>query len=205
MKIHIRPLEEGGTGVPTAEEVLRAYARARGFATQGMGIPDESRAARYVLKDYVRGKLLFCHPPPADPPIDAQYFNRDLYDIEHLPPKRRAALAASLDAASAAGSGNPSLMDDSDMISLPPEQGTKSAQLDQKFFARGQGNGVMKMPFHHQYSEQGRKQLSGRKMREMLALEKDVNPTDLRLNGKKHFKGNKRKTKAKKEVDPEYD
>jgi len=37
---------------------------ARGFARSGQGNPDESRAARYVLKDYVNAKLLFCHPPP---------------------------------------------------------------------------------------------------------------------------------------------
>jgi large subunit GTPase 1 len=30
----------------------------------GQGNPDEARSARYVLKDYVNGKLLFCHPPP---------------------------------------------------------------------------------------------------------------------------------------------
>lgn len=28
------------------------------------GQPDQSRAARYVLKDYVNGKLLYCHAPP---------------------------------------------------------------------------------------------------------------------------------------------
>lgn len=28
------------------------------------GQPDQSRSARYVLKDYVKGKLLFCHAPP---------------------------------------------------------------------------------------------------------------------------------------------
>lgn len=30
------------------------------------GSPDESRAARLVLKDYVSGRLLFCHKPPKD-------------------------------------------------------------------------------------------------------------------------------------------
>jgi large subunit GTPase 1 len=210
MKIYIRPLEEGGTGVPTASEVLRGYARARGFATSGLGIPDESRAARYVLKDYVKGKLLFCHPPPVDPPIDDQRFNRDLYDLQHLPPKRRAALAASMDKLSTVDSVTPSLMDDgddsdsSDIVSLPVE-GAKTAKLDKSFFARGQGNGVMKQPFHHQYSEQGRKELSGRKMKEMIALEKDVDPADLKMNNKKHFKGNKKRVKAKKEADPEFD
>lgn len=28
------------------------------------GQPDQSRSARYVLKDYVCGKLLYCHAPP---------------------------------------------------------------------------------------------------------------------------------------------
>jgi large subunit GTPase 1 len=199
MKIHIRPLEEGGTGIPTAEEVLRAYATARGFSTQGLGQPDESRAARFVLKDYVKGKLLFCHPPPSDPPIDPQAFNKDLYDEAHLPQKRRAALAAHMEAL-VTGSEDPSLIDDPEMIPLPPIQGEKSNRLDKKFFSRGQGNGQLTMPFHYQYSEQGQsagKQLTGRKARELLALEKDVEPSELKMSSKKHFKGNKRRVKAK--------
>lgn len=28
------------------------------------GQPDQSRSARYVLKDYVTGRLLYCHAPP---------------------------------------------------------------------------------------------------------------------------------------------
>lgn len=28
------------------------------------GQPDNPRAARYILKDYMNGKLLFVHPPP---------------------------------------------------------------------------------------------------------------------------------------------
>lgn len=28
------------------------------------GQPDQSRSARYVLKDYVNGRLLYCHAPP---------------------------------------------------------------------------------------------------------------------------------------------
>lgn len=35
----------------------------RGFMTAN-GQPDQSRSSRYVLKDYVNGKLLFCHAPP---------------------------------------------------------------------------------------------------------------------------------------------
>ena len=72
--IHIPTVseDEGGTGVPSGLEVLSAYAVARGFVRQGQGNPDESRAARYVLKDYNNARLLFAHPPPG---VDADDFN----------------------------------------------------------------------------------------------------------------------------------
>ena len=195
VKVQTRPAEEGGTGMPTAEEMLSAYARARGFATTGQGQPDQSRAARHVLKDYVNGKLLYCHPPPKDPPIDGREFNRDLYNIAHLPQKRRAHLAVEAERA-ITGSEDPSLMDDPDPIPAAPVQGQKTQRLDRKFFGPGQTNaGHVTMPFNYQYSEQGKKQLAGRKERTMMALEKNIDPADLRMSGKKHFKGNKRKPK----------
>ncbi|KAA6411981.1 MAG: P-loop containing nucleoside triphosphate hydrolase [Lasallia pustulata] len=203
IKISTRPLEEGGTGIPTAEEFLAAYAIARGFAKTGQGQPDESRAARYILKDYVNGKLLFCHPPPSDPRIHPRHFNRDLYGTEHLPQKRRAASAAHAEA-SAAGAEDPSSPpDDPDTRPAAPVQGAKSSRLDSTFFAPGQrGAARLKMPFSYQYSEQGLaagKQLSGRKQRTMLALGTDVDPADVRAMGagKKHFKGRKATAKAK--------
>lgn len=185
MKINIRPLEEGGTGVPTAEEMLIAYAKARGFTRTGQGQPDESRAARYILKDYVSGKLLFCQPPPLD--IDPMEFNRELYDEGHLPEKRRLALA-SIDSSH---DDDDISVADSDVI---PLQGAKSKKLDGAFFSQGQGNSAhLRMPFSHKYSEQGTasgKQLSGRKQKTMLAMEKDVDPSDVALlTSKKHFKG----------------
>ena len=194
MKIETRPIEEGGTGTPTAEEILSALARARGFATTGQGQPDESRAARYVLKDYVKGKLLFCHPPPSDPQIDEKEFNRELYDESHLPQKRRAALAIH-DEAEALGEEDPSLMDDEDMMPPPPVQGAKSQNLDRRFFAPGQGNGGhIKVPASFGFKGSG--DLSGRKQRTMVALERGIDPSEVRAgNGKKHYKGNKRKGK----------
>ncbi|KAL8951502.1 MAG: hypothetical protein Q9222_002529 [Ikaeria aurantiellina] len=200
VKVHTRPLEEGGTGIPTAEEILTAYAIARGFAKTGQGQPDESRAARYILKDYVSGKLLFCHPPPSDSLIDAREFNRELYNMEHLPQKRQAILAAQAEE-SIAGTTDPSLMDSPDLVPAPQLQGDKSTRLDRKFFGPGQANsGHLTMPFNHQYTEQGmasRKQLSGRKERTMLALEKNIDPADLKLlNSKKHFKGRRGAPKA---------
>ncbi|KAI9721497.1 MAG: hypothetical protein M1812_002259 [Candelaria pacifica] len=203
--IHTRPLEEGGTGIPTAEELLIAYAIARGFAKTGQGQPDESRAARYILKHYVSGKLLFCQPPPHEPPIEPRAFNRELYDEEHLPQKRRAHLAVEAEA-SITGSEDPSLMDDSDLLPLPPTQGAKSTRLDKRFFGPGQtSGGHLAMPFNHKYSEQGTasgKQLSGRKQRNMIALERNIDPADLKLlTGKKHFKGGKRNAKSRTEVE----
>nr|XP_033329259.1 large subunit GTPase 1 homolog [Megalopta genalis] len=47
---------------PTAEEILNAYGYNRGFMTQN-GQPDNPRSARYVLKDFVNGKLLYCVAP----------------------------------------------------------------------------------------------------------------------------------------------
>lgn len=49
-------------------ELLRAYGGMRGFMASH-GTVDEPRTARYLLKDYVVGKLLYCHPPPGRDPI----------------------------------------------------------------------------------------------------------------------------------------
>lgn len=197
--IKTRPAEEGGTGVPTAEELLMAYARARGFTKPGIGAPDESRAARYILKDYVNGKLLYCEPPPGSD-IDARDFNRELYDIGHLPEKRRVALAAALDSMALKEEDGISL--DTEVVALPA--GPKSQKLDKSFFGPGRGTrGHLSMPFNHKYSEQGKaaaaavggsaaggKQLSGRKARVMIAMEKGLDPKDVLLaSSKKHFKG----------------
>ena len=199
MKIQIRPLEEGGTGVPTSDEVLRAYAIARGFQTQGLGQPDESRAARYILKDYVKGKLLYCHPPPMEPPIDARRFNRELYDENHLPEKRRHYYASATAAAAAAGSSeDPALSDDDFDMASAPMTGEKSSRLDKKFFGPGQGTGHVSRPFHYQYSEQG-KQLTGRKLKTLVAMEKGVDASEVQMNSKKHFKANKRRAKKVRE------
>ncbi|XP_054719870.1 large subunit GTPase 1 homolog isoform X2 [Uloborus diversus] len=55
---------EGAENVhPTAEEFLNAHGYNRGFMTQ-RGLPDNARSARYILKDFVNGRLLYCHAPP---------------------------------------------------------------------------------------------------------------------------------------------
>ncbi|KAL2852923.1 hypothetical protein BJY01DRAFT_207498 [Aspergillus pseudoustus] len=200
INIHTRPVEEGGTGIPTAHDVLRAYARARGFATTGQGQPDESRAARYVLKDYVNGKLLFCHPPPPldgseTEPIDEVEFNKDLYDWAHLPPRRQAMLLAAQQSSS----------------SKAPVEGLKSQNVDKGFFGAGaqSSGGKLNLPFNAKYTEQGkeiRKPLTGRKERMMVAMERGVDVSEVRGSSKKHFKvkHKNQKNARKGPVDDDY-
>ncbi|KZT35631.1 P-loop containing nucleoside triphosphate hydrolase protein [Sistotremastrum suecicum HHB10207 ss-3] len=78
LSIRHRTEEEGGDDQVTGEDLLMSYAIARGFARSGQGNPDEARAARYVLKDYVNAKLLFCHPPPT---ISDDEFNAQTREI----------------------------------------------------------------------------------------------------------------------------
>ena len=170
--IKTRPIEEGGTGEPTGEELLRAYARARGFFTQGLGQPDESRAARYVLKDYVNGKLLFVEPPPESE--DGKAFNTELYAETSLPEKRRAALVAGTDRLNLTDTlspdhvSSPALESHEDLTDsqsnttymLPSEQtaapsGQKSQNLDKAFFGARSNGGHVTRPFNFKYTEQG--------------------------------------------------
>ncbi|PYH74104.1 ribosome biogenesis GTPase LSG1 [Aspergillus vadensis CBS 113365] len=208
VKINTRPIEEGGTGIPTSHELLRAYARARGFATTGQGQPDESRAARYILKDYVNGKLLFCHPPPVpegNDPIDPIEFNKDLYDMAHLPARRQAQLAKMLQNEE---------VTDPELLALikPVEKGARSRNLDTGFFGPGAkgSTGRLTLPFNAQYTDQGqemRKQLTGRKERMMVALERGVDVSEVKSgSSKKHFKANKRRAKKvrKNAMDEDY-
>ncbi|XP_032193286.1 large subunit GTPase 1 homolog isoform X1 [Mustela erminea] len=64
---------------PTSEELLTAYGYMRGFMT-AHGQPDQPRSARYILKDYVNGKLLYCHPPPGRDPVTFQQQHQRLLE-----------------------------------------------------------------------------------------------------------------------------
>lgn len=66
----------------------------RGFMTAN-GQPDQSRAARYILKDYVNGRLLYCAAPPTiEQSTFQQYPARIRKEIveEELPEQRLRAL-----------------------------------------------------------------------------------------------------------------
>ncbi|KAI6063199.1 Large subunit GTPase 1-like protein isoform X1 [Aix galericulata] len=86
----IRPREdEDPDRKPTAEELLTAYGYMRGFMT-AHGQPDQPRSARYVLKDYVNGKLLYCHPPPGIDPNDFQHQHKRCPDSRTVQASRQA-------------------------------------------------------------------------------------------------------------------
>ncbi|KAG2211834.1 uncharacterized protein EV154DRAFT_521060 [Mucor mucedo] len=124
IRIRTVPIEDGGTGIPTSAEFCSTYAIARGYVRSSQGNPDESRAARYILKDYVNGKLLFCHPPPG---IDADEFNKEINEaalkvFKKLAPTTRVPSTALNYVAPSDGSRN--------------QSGSKTDAVDKAFFEK---------------------------------------------------------------------
>ena len=72
VKLALPAAHEAADRPPTAAEVLRAYARSRGHVVSS-GLPDEARAARQILKDYLSGKLPHFELPPGCPRSKAWY------------------------------------------------------------------------------------------------------------------------------------
>ncbi|KAF7233114.1 hypothetical protein EG68_07101, partial [Paragonimus skrjabini miyazakii] len=61
---------------PTPYQLLAAHAFSHSFMT-AKGNPHYDRSARLILKDYVQGRLLYCHPPPGMDASTFQYLGRD--------------------------------------------------------------------------------------------------------------------------------
>lgn len=213
--IHIRSLEEGGTGIPTAEELLVAYALSRGFTKAGQGNPDESRAARYVLKDYVAGKLLYVQPPPNG--VSGTEFNSEIYaNSESLAKKKAPASHVPPTASTYIHRGpsdlsrglqqqySPAGLVDSSFFqqTKPVNAGIKGIQSLAARGAHGTVNGkVIMYPFQQRLAEDGNampepgKMLTGRKARAQAALDLGL-PAEEIKNSKKHYKGmTKQKTR----------
>ncbi|XP_027195414.2 nucleostemin 3 [Dermatophagoides pteronyssinus] len=53
-------------------ELLTVYGYSRGFMTQ-RGLPDTSKAAKYLLKDFVQGRICYCYAPPN---VDQQQYHQ---------------------------------------------------------------------------------------------------------------------------------
>jgi len=56
-------------------DLLRAHAHMRGF-NSAHGRLDVARSSRVVLKDFVNGRILYCHPPPSLSPAQRARFYR---------------------------------------------------------------------------------------------------------------------------------
>jgi large subunit GTPase 1 len=104
----------------------------RGYTRSGQGNPDEARAARYILKDYVNAKILYCHPPPG---ISEVSFNERTHELALLRAvdKKRAPVTR-------VGKGADTFVPSNVPVSTPdgilPALGTghKSKAVDQAFF-----------------------------------------------------------------------
>lgn len=87
-----KPLEgEDPNRSPFAEELLLAYGYNRGFMTAN-GQPDQSRAARKMLKDFVNGKLLYCSAPPTVKQTEFHTYPErrgEEIPLENLPPRQQ--------------------------------------------------------------------------------------------------------------------
>ncbi|VEU23079.1 DEKNAAC104006 [Brettanomyces naardenensis] len=186
IKIPTKLTEEGGSGVPSASEFLTAYAKARGYMTSGYGSADENRAARYILKDYVNGKLLYVEPPPhidfsRASEAECKKFNEELYTIERLPPQRKQQVLSAI-AEKGFSVDEFNLSTDLDKLALPsaiPEilpqkmsqrqkfDRTVVKEVDDEFFQMNNVRGVLDSPFHLKKSLPGgkRHEKKNRKMK----------------------------------------
>ncbi|KAH3666618.1 hypothetical protein WICMUC_005602 [Wickerhamomyces mucosus] len=196
--IPTRAIEDGGDGVPTSQELLTAYARARGYMTQGFGSADQPRAARYILKDYVNGKLLYVHPPPKlddnNAPLSQEEkleFNKELYTLKSLQDNRKEQILTALSSKGI----NPDTFDlatDLSKISFSSHiastetsasksvnHGGKQAaiineteDLDREFFNMNGVKGTYSTPFHKLQAENGSSKKHNKKNKSKLAKKK---------------------------------
>ncbi|KAI7883458.1 P-loop containing nucleoside triphosphate hydrolase protein [Lichtheimia hyalospora FSU 10163] len=205
IRIRTQPKEDGGSGIPTSAELCSAYAIARGYFRSSQGNPDEARAARYILKDYVNGKLLYCHPPP-NYKLDSLEFNKEnnqsaMHTQKKLAPVTRVPATAA-NYVAPAGQATPT--------SAP--RGSKTEAVDRSFFhahmsapsVRGKAAGMMRgggfsrvtmYPHQRALADDGTPLPQGR--RERLAMVAQNAEAAGMLPGKKHHKKGKKHVKVR--------
>ncbi|EGG08778.1 uncharacterized protein MELLADRAFT_77243 [Melampsora larici-populina 98AG31] len=170
----------------TATALLCAYAVARGLSTGGggQGRPDESRAARPILKDYVNARLLYCEPPPV-PGIKPDEFNaaglRSNIVPRKLAPINRVPVNAD--------------------TYIRPTGSRRADALDQSFFQSVALHGVAPVPSAHFLVKGRAAQLDCPTRLRLVPGEVQVlGPNGLPVTGKnskKHFKGKSKRTKMR--------
>ncbi|CAL1695115.1 unnamed protein product [Somion occarium] len=148
LSIRSRGVEEGGNGKITGEDLLITYAIGRGFTRSGQGNPDEARAARHILKDYVNAKLLYCHPPPGISEDDFNVQTREIILHRAIGKKR----APTTRVVKGADTFVPANLSQPNIANSAPAPGRNSSRVDQEFFASNQG--LSSRPFVQQNGQE---------------------------------------------------
>ncbi|KAL5533987.1 hypothetical protein ACEPAG_447 [Sanghuangporus baumii] len=194
LTIRTRTEEEGGDGMVTAEDLLTAYAIARGFARSGQGNPDEARAARYILKDYVNAKLLYCHPPPG---VSDQDFNSRAHEyiLSRLARRKRAPATRVTKNADTFLSIGEDTKQNNKVHSVDDSFFSSESTLSARPFLQGPGRHGQTFSRSNLYPHQNvvnddGTPLQGRRAR--IASVLAANGGEVGGKSKKHFKGNKR-------------
>lgn len=204
LTIKVKGVDEGGDGKVTAENFLISYAGAfvllwhpvyafipflvaRGFTRAGQGNPDEARAARVVLKDYVTGKLLFSHAPPG---ISDAEFNEETHRIalRRAAGKKRAPVTR-------VGKNADTFVTSAPLPGGAPG-GAKTNALDSTFFQENSNSSLAS----HAYAKSGALPSRSKLFPHQNVLTNDATPLNLRqariasvlanqgVTGKKHHK-----------------
>ncbi|VDK58332.1 unnamed protein product, partial [Cylicostephanus goldi] len=116
---------------PSALNLLTSLAFMRGFMSAA-GVPDCSRAARFLIKDVVAGKLRWVACPPG---VDQEEFNSHLYPAD----------------AEKSGSGRVQL-EQLERRGLLEGEGAANRELDAKFFEEEKGAAHIKCSKHNKIS-----------------------------------------------------
>ncbi|GES94684.1 P-loop containing nucleoside triphosphate hydrolase protein [Rhizophagus clarus] len=182
IKICTKSPEEGGNGIPTAEELLATYAGARGFTKSGHGNLDESRAARYILKDYVNGKLPFCHPPLAE--ISPREFNAELHNLKLYTKTKKTVSSSS------------TITHDDNMSKSYAEinVSTKSRAFDKSFFSNRTQLPKIKGKYGGEFSRVKLYSIHGKLDDNGKLIDEGGSPSSM-ISSKKHHKKGKRNAK----------
>lgn len=173
---------------------------ARGFTRAGQGNPDEARAARFVLKDYVDARLLFCHPPPG---ISGDEFNAPqqaiaLEALQRAGKKKAPITRVTKDAVTYT---TPSTSLDT---GAPKGQSARSKQLDDDFFT--DGTGLSDKPFVKSANAGGQAFARTINYPHQKVIGNDGRPIEGGVQipipvGKKHYKGGREKHRSGKGYD----
>ncbi len=108
---------------------------ARGLTRASFGMPDTSRAARYILKDYVNARLVYCHPPQGIDPDEFMKGSRALsmkrIEAEELAGKKKAPVTrVGKGADTFVNAAGPQIPGSADVVGTPEEEKEKEKEKE---------------------------------------------------------------------------